>query len=262
VSVTVYANSTPQGLAHHRLLSEILDRYTIGRILGLRRRLSGMRCLEVGAGLGSIAAWLAGEVGDGGLVVATDKEPMPIPAARRLRLLRHDITTEPVPDPPYDLIHARLVLVHLPEREQVLQALVNALTPNGVLIVEDWDLTWRTRRALRMPSQADRDLYDFFHDCLTNLMVAAGADPVWPSRTLPAMVDAGLTGVESEIYSRSCAGGSAGCQLVAGTVGRLWEHLLKQGLTAQDLDRIGRLMADPATFIRLPPFWSTVGYRS
>src|SRR5690606_31963224 len=111
-------------------------------------------------------------------------------------------------------------------------------------------------------SEADSDLYDFFHDCLTNLMVAAGVDPVWPSRTLPAMVDAGLTGVESEIYSRSCAGGSPGCQLVAGTVGRLWEQLLKQGLTAQDLDRLRALVASPQTDIRLPPFWSTVGYRS
>jgi SAM-dependent methyltransferase len=261
VSVTVYANSTPQGLAHHRHLSEILDRYTIPRMIGLQRRLSGMRCLEVGAGLGSIAAWLAGEVGDGGLVVATDKDPMPIPAAPRLRLLRHDITTEPVPDPPYDLIHARLVLVHLPEREQVLQALASALTPNGVLIVEDWDLTWRTRRALRMPSQADRELYDFFHDCLTTVMVAAGADPAWPSRTLPAMVDAGLADVESQIYSRSCAGGSAGCQLVAGNLVRLREQLLTQGLTPLDLDRIRQLMASPQTYIRLPPFWSTVGYR-
>jgi SAM-dependent methyltransferase len=261
VNLTVYSNSTPQGLTHHRLLSEILDRYTIPRMIGLQRNFSGMRCLEVGAGFGSIAAWLAGEVGDRGLVVATDKEPMPIPAARRLRHLRHDITTEPVPDPPYDMIHARLVLVHLPEREQVLQALANALTPNGVLIVEDWDLTWRTRRALRMPSEADSDLYDFFQNCLSAVMVAAGADPAWPSRTLPAMVDAGLTDVESEIYSRSCAGGSAGCQLVAGTVGRLREQLLKQGLTPQDLDRIQQLMASPQTYIRLPPFWSTVGYR-
>jgi len=151
--------------------------------------------------------------------------------------------------------------VHLPEREQVLQALVNALAPNGVLIVEDWDLTWRTRRALRMPSQADRELYDFFHDCLTTVMVAAGVDPVWPSRTLPAMVDVGLTGVESEIYSRSCAGGSTGCQLVAGNLVRLREQLLTQGLTPLDLDRIGQLMASPQTYIRLPPFWSTVGYR-
>ena len=92
-------------------------------------------------------------------------------------------------------------------------------------------------------------------------MVAAGADPAWPSRTLPAMVDAGLTDVESrDLLPVLC--GRLG-RLPAGRrhLVRLREQLLTQGLTPQDLDRIRELMASPQTYIRLPPFWSTVGYR-
>jgi 2-polyprenyl-3-methyl-5-hydroxy-6-metoxy-1,4-benzoquinol methylase len=38
----------------------------------------------------------------------------------------------------YDLIHARLVLSHLPQRRDVLARLVQALRPGGWLVVEDF----------------------------------------------------------------------------------------------------------------------------
>ena len=58
---------------------------------------------------------------------------------------RHDVTScvPPVLDEeqPYDLIHARLVLLHLPEREQILRALVTHLAPGGWLLLEEFDCT-------------------------------------------------------------------------------------------------------------------------
>ena len=41
-----------------------------------------------------------------------------------MEIRRHNIVTDPLPDAAFDLIHARLVLIHIPEREQVLARLV------------------------------------------------------------------------------------------------------------------------------------------
>jgi chemotaxis methyl-accepting protein methylase len=48
-----------------------------------------------------------------------------------VRVERHDVAADPVPENAYDLIHARLVLVHLPERDRVLATLAAALRPGG-----------------------------------------------------------------------------------------------------------------------------------
>src|SRR5437660_4720475 len=75
----------------------------------------GWACLEVGAGGGSIVAWLCGKVGEEGKVVATDidprfVEPLEFP---QLDVRRHDVTSDPLPDAAFDLVHSRLLLEHL-----------------------------------------------------------------------------------------------------------------------------------------------------
>jgi SAM-dependent methyltransferase len=56
-----------------------------------------------------------------------------------LEVRRHDIVTDPLPEAAFDLIHARLVLIHLPQREEVLSRLVAALKPGGWLVDEEFD---------------------------------------------------------------------------------------------------------------------------
>ncbi len=257
----VYRNDTPLAVAHHQHLSGILDERTIERIVGLRSSLRGLSILEVGAGAGSIAAWLADAVGEGGRVVATDLHPVGIPYMKRLTVLQHDITSEPVPKPPYDLIHARLTLMHLPQRREVLRHLVNALVRGGVVVIEDWDMTWTAGRVLHAPLPADRALFEEFHDALIRVFVDAGAEPGWASAVYGEMVDAGLRDVSAQVFTESWVGGTAGTRLVAGTAQQLREPLLRQGLTDKDLDRVRELMHDRRMTIRMPPLWSTVGWR-
>lgn len=54
-----------------QLLQQSLDSLTIQRLAQLGVQ-PGWHCLEVGAGVGSIAHWLAQQVGPQGSVVATD----------------------------------------------------------------------------------------------------------------------------------------------------------------------------------------------
>jgi len=103
---------------------------------------AGWRCLEIGAGGGSVVRHLAGRVGPAGRVLATDIEPRfldPLADLANVDVARHDIVADPLPESEFDLIHARLVLIHLPERLAVLRRLAAALRPGGWLLVEDVD---------------------------------------------------------------------------------------------------------------------------
>src|SRR4051812_29968382 len=113
------------------------------RRLGLAR---GWRCLEVGAGSGSMARWLADQVGHTGYVLAVDIETglLDALASPHLEVRRLDVGREPLPEGEFDLVHARLVLGHLAERERelALTSMIKALKPGGVLLVEDADFLW------------------------------------------------------------------------------------------------------------------------
>src|SRR5215471_18531014 len=101
---------------------------------------AGWSCWEIGAGGGSVARWVAGQVAPAGSVLATDLEiKWMVAESAAVRVERHDVTADPIPENAYDLIHARLVLVHLPERDRILAALAAALRPGGWLVVEDFD---------------------------------------------------------------------------------------------------------------------------
>ena len=67
---------------------------------------------------------------------------------RNLEVLRHDITRDPMPEREFDLIHARMILIHLPERDAVLRRLAAALKPGGWLVCEEFDAV----PAVRMPA--------------------------------------------------------------------------------------------------------------
>lgn len=102
----------------------------------------GKRCLEIGAGGGSVAFWLAERVAPGGVVVATDLETdfLESQAASHsgLELLRHDITTEDLPSG-FDLVHARWLVEWLPDKRRALARMMSALRPGGVLLIEEPD---------------------------------------------------------------------------------------------------------------------------
>jgi ubiquinone/menaquinone biosynthesis C-methylase UbiE len=119
---------------------DLMDDGTI-RVLERLGTRSGWRCLEVGAGGGSIARWLAERVAPLGHVVATDINTRDLKTSGHatLEVRQHDIVADPIEEAAFDLVHARLVLEHLRERDQVLDKLARALRPGGWLVVEDVD---------------------------------------------------------------------------------------------------------------------------
>ncbi len=62
----------------------------------------------------------------------------PLPALQRLvRVRRHDLTCEPPPEPPYDLIVCRNVVIYFdrPMQERLFSAFADALVPGGILLL-------------------------------------------------------------------------------------------------------------------------------
>jgi Methyltransferase domain len=57
----------------------------------------------------------------------------------QLEIIRHDITADPPPEGQSDLIHARLVLGHLPARDAIMARLVQALKPGRWVLIGDFD---------------------------------------------------------------------------------------------------------------------------
>lgn len=122
------------------LFEERLDPLTMRRIelLGLA---PGVRCLEVGAGRGSIARRLCEYAGPKGRVTATDLQigflsELSLP---NLDVLRHDVTTDEFPESSFDLVHVRAVLMHIADRMAVLRRMVSWLAPGGWLLLEEGD---------------------------------------------------------------------------------------------------------------------------
>ncbi|GAA4703082.1 methyltransferase domain-containing protein [Streptomyces youssoufiensis] len=264
MSVTTdYAFDNQAAQAPSRLgaLEAAYDPITIARVAELDLP-AGARCWEVGAGGGSIAHHLADLVRPGGgSVLATDIEPALTAPAAGLETRQHDVRG-PLPSADrYDLIHARLVLGHLPERRQILATLVEALAPGGWLLIEEFDAT-SLQRPLTVPSAADAEVIDRVVDLTQRLLVASGADPAWGNAVHAALADVGLTDVHTRVHAESWSGGSAGARLMAHNTVQLRDRLLAAGATEAELDRMGELLANPAVAVTSWPLVSTRGRRA
>ncbi len=134
------ANQQIQAGTRFEALATLFDRSTFGHLreIGVG---SGWRCWEVGAGGMSVPLWLAAQVGPTGLVLATDIDTSLLtgPGSGSVQVLRHDVGAEDPPATDLDLVHARLVLTHVPQREAALTSMTAALRSGGWILVEDAD---------------------------------------------------------------------------------------------------------------------------
>lgn len=254
-----FDNNDPEATERHSILSAILDDFTISRLSGLGD-LSGRRCLEIGAGGGSIAAWLATRAGPG-RVLATEINARHLRTDAGYQVLHHDLLQDPIPGGPWDVIHARLVLLHVPGREKILRDLAAALAPGGFLVIEDFESTFR-KSVLAAPTPEDADLVDTYDRLLVEKVLPEhGNDPEWAGKVYAAMLDAGLTEVETVVFARSSGGGAAGARLMAANVAQTREGFLAAGMSPEQLDRLRRLADDPRLVMRSPMMYSTTGRR-
>ncbi|MEX3106131.1 MULTISPECIES: methyltransferase [unclassified Streptomyces] len=223
---------------------------------------TGWRCLEIGGGSASLGDWLGERVGPRGEVTVTELEPRWAASRERpdhVRLLRHDIVRDPLPGKDYDLVHARLVLLHLPERIEVLRRLVTALRPGGWLVLEEFDCGWTP--VLSAPDEASAALFHRVHTALLDLLEEAGADPLWGRHVLGAMAAAGLDRLGAGTYAEAWHGGSTGISLHHHNTEQVADRLAAHGVTDDELDGFRALLRRPDFIVNSYPLISARGRR-
>jgi SAM-dependent methyltransferase len=197
----------------------------------------GWLCWEVGAGGTSVVSWLAKKVGPTGRVVATDIDTSRLtPAARPPVEVRvHDVGADEPPGEGFDLVHARLVLVHVPDRERALRSMISALRPGGRLLIEDAD---PALQPLLCPDEygPGQQLANRLRNGFRTLLADRGADLSYGRRLPRLLREAGLRRVEADAYfpvaSPACAA------LESATVRQIRDQLVTEGLaTDEDIDR-------------------------
>lgn len=237
-------------------LADTLDPFTISRLEPHLR--PAARCLEIGAGAGSIAYWLAEQIPDG-QVTATDIDLRHVPVLPNVTRLRHDIATDPLEPAAFDLIHARLVLAHLPNRYQVLGKLVDALASGGVLVIEEFAAGGWDRCVLDTPDPEAHRLFADYHEALIAVMESAGTDTGWGRDVHQAMRECGLFNVRAEFWARTWHGGQAGCLLPHAASAQLRPKLVEAGMSDEDIDRFRALLLNPQLVIHNSLAVSTSG---
>ena len=146
----VYAlGHTPEEYARLRMQARVWEVAT-GRLLDQVGLGPGASCLDAGCGPGETMRAMAERVGPAGRVLGIDADPvLGAMTLARLHDAGHvhcsfqaqDLTAaEPIPGAPFDLVYARLLLFHLPQRVEVLARLWDAVAPGGHLLVQDYDL--------------------------------------------------------------------------------------------------------------------------
>lgn len=143
----------------------------------------GWRCLEVGAGGGSITRWLAERAGPSGHVVATDINVQYLTdLPSNVSILQHNVLTDPLEEAAFDLVHCRALVTHLPDPAATLQRLVAAVAPRGWLLVEDPDMGLFTMFGVPEAGRATALLHEFGRRA-----AQAGIIDIYAGRRLPAL---------------------------------------------------------------------------
>lgn len=239
--------------ARLRLMSRLLDPSSRFHLLSTGVT-EGWRCLEIGAGNGSVSHWLAQQVGPTGHVLATDLRPdlMQGVTGSNIEVRALDVVHEEPPGAPFDLVAIRALLHHLPERRAVITRMVRWLKPGGWLFVQEPDFypTW----TVEPPSQ--KELWEKF------IRWAAGHQiDFYVGRKVPAWLqEEGLTDIGSTGNAAVYNGGSEFAQWWESGLREVADRLKSEGgISDAALDEFYALARDPHYWTTTIAFTATTG---
>jgi ubiquinone/menaquinone biosynthesis C-methylase UbiE len=234
----------PTELRRLRLREQVMDP-TTRRIIAARGLRSNWHCLELGAGTGSVARWLAARCREG-RVVATDLDLRHLGEIERpnLEVRRHDVVGEDFPDGSFDLVYARSLLVNLPDRERVLSKVVRWLAPGGWAVLEEPAMVFHDRS----PHPAFRRLFCAY-ECALEL--SHGADIRWASRLPALLASAGLRDVGALATPQLVGDGGAADAIWRTALEQAREQMLRLRLLTEHELEAGFALLDDASFLEL-----------
>jgi ubiquinone/menaquinone biosynthesis C-methylase UbiE len=233
---------------------------TLLRRVGLR---PGMRCLDVGCGIGAVTLKLARWIGPTGQAVGIDMDE------RCLELARQEATRHGLPavfrkegvhdlreEAAYDLVYSRFLLTHLPEPGRAVERLMKAARPGRLVVVEDIEFAAH----FCYPSCPAFDRYVSLYQ---QAVQRKGGDANIGPRLVSLLMDAGLQRVGLEVVQPTYRRG-AGKRIAQVTMEHIREAVVTVGLASEgevdaviaELDRFAR---NPRTILSLPRIFQVWG---
>jgi SAM-dependent methyltransferase len=204
---------------------------------------AGWRCIEVGAGGGSMVEWLADRVGT---VVAADVSARFLEAIDRpnVEVRELDVLAGDLPEGEFDLVYARLVVEHL--GRPALERMLPALKPGGMLLLEDYD--WAAADV-----HPHDPLFERVTGAVLGFMEKAGFDPRFGRRLVSELSEVGLSDVNSEGRVRLIRGGSPETAFYKLSLEALRLPLIDSGaLSEEEIDEALKRTDDPESVYLSP----------
>jgi SAM-dependent methyltransferase len=210
-------------------MARMHDPATRARLSAITR--PGMRCLDVGAGLGRVSGWLAEQVAPGE-VTALDKDVRLLNALPdvfpTVQVVAADISDKILELGEFDLVHSRMLLMHLRNRVEIFQKLAGWVKPGGWLVLADGVQS----TMVGAPDDPFRRLMELHWATLEK---SIGTDMTWALRYPQLLRDAGFTDIGIEMYQPSITTESAAGRYWALNFGHLRDRILADGLVDEDL---------------------------
>lgn len=202
----------------------------------------GWRCADIGAGPGSITAWLAAEVAPADVYAVDLDTTLLEPLTHKfsnVRAVRADVTEPSVDLGTFDVIHARFVLMHLRERLDVIDRLASWLRPGGWIVLSE---------AIDVTTEAspDEPFARVMRAMWTVLRETIGTDIRWVRGYADLLGQRGLVDVDQAVHLPSTRAGSAVSRFWGLTLVAMRQQLLDSGLvTTTEFERALEALSDP-----------------
>jgi SAM-dependent methyltransferase len=236
-----------QELDRLHLIESLSDPATTRRLDDLGAA-TGWRCLEVGAGAGSIAHWLSERVGPEGSVVAADIDVRFLGwlSDSNVEVRTHDVTKDALEADRFDLVHCRALLCHVASPEAALGTLVGALRPGGWILAEEPDFGIIEATDKDHPLAGD---FDSASPKRFAFLQEAGIMDGFFGRSLPALMETtGVVGVKNEGLTEIARGGDPTSRNWMSVCDRLDGYLETQGVLSANEVSASRSAFEDRTF--------------
>jgi SAM-dependent methyltransferase len=175
-----------------------------------------------------------------------------------MEVLHHNIATDPLPVEAFDLVHTRLVLLHVPQREQALERMIAALKPGGWLVVEEYD----SASMPPDPAASPGEVLLRTHLAMMGLFEDAGVDRRYGRLLFARLRAHGLTNVaaEARVFMFEC--GSPGLSMLRANYDQLRAAMIDgHYITPSQFDEDLALLDDPDFIMPSGILWSAWGRR-
>jgi SAM-dependent methyltransferase len=252
----VYALGSSQGESarlQHQAEELAADSAALLDRVGLR---PGQSAIDLGCGPRGVLDLLAGRVAPAGRVVGLDSDPAHAAMATEfaagrglggVEIITGDARGTGLPPGSFDLVHARTLLVNLPEPAEVAAEMMRLARPGGWVASLEPD----TEHALCYPPHP---AFDRLRDVFTVAFRRNGADP-WIGRRVPELFRrAGLDQVEVEARVQMYPHGNSRRTIRLDLVQSMRPQVLEMGLATDteldELDAAARAhLDDPHTVV-------------